>query len=212
MTTEPLPAGSAYDHHGLSEEEVQSRLAREGPNELVRSQRRSGLAIVLDVLREPMFLLLIASSLIYALLGDTQEALMLLGMVLLVVGITFYQESKTEHALEALRDLSSPMALVIRDGEQRRIPGRDVVPEDIVVLSEGDRVAADGLLVAGPGVSVDESLLTGESVPVRKDVGERENPLPFMPERWWYRGKASSGFPGPACARNWAGLDVPWPP
>jgi Ca2+-transporting ATPase len=115
-----------------------------------------------------MFLLLVAGGLIYLLLGDLQEALMLLGFVFVVMGITLYQERKTERALEALRDLSSPRALVIRDGENKRIAGRDVVPGDLIVLSEGDRVPADAELLSCTNLSADESLLTGESVSVRK--------------------------------------------
>ena len=115
-----------------------------------------------------MFLLLVAGSLIYFILGDLQEALMLMGFVFVVMGITLYQERKTERALEALRDLSSPRALVIRDGVHKRIPGREVVPGDLIVLSEGDRVPADAELLFCTNLSADESLLTGESVSVRK--------------------------------------------
>jgi Ca2+-transporting ATPase len=105
-------------------------------------------------------------------LGDVQEALMLLGFVLVIMGITIYQEQKTENTLEALRDLSSPRALVIRDGERKRIAGREVVPGDVIILSEGDRVPADAVLLWGMNLSIDESLLTGESVAVRKSAGE----------------------------------------
>ena len=108
------------------------------------------LAIALSVVREPMFLLLIAGGAIYLLLGDVREALVLLGSILVIMGITFYQEQKTERALEALRDLSSPRALVIRGGEQQRVAGRDVVRGDIVVLAEGDRVPADGIAALEP--------------------------------------------------------------
>ena len=94
-----------------------------GYNELPQSKPRSILAIALEVIKEPMFLLLVAGSLIYLILGDLQEALMLMGFVLVVMGITLYQERKTERALEALRDLSSPRALVIRDSVHKRIPG-----------------------------------------------------------------------------------------
>ena len=93
---------------------------------------------------------------------------MLLGFVLFITGITLFQEQKTERALEALRDLSSPRALVIRDGEQKCIAGRDVVRGDVLILTEGDRVPADAVLVRCTSLSVDESLLTSESVPVRK--------------------------------------------
>ena len=155
---------------GLTEAEVAERLERDGPNELPTARKRRIWHILLDVVREPMFLLLIACGLLYLVLGDLEEALMLLGFVFVVIGITLYQEQKTERALDALRDMSSPRALVIRDGRRQRIAGRDVVRGDIVVLGEGDRVPADAVLLTGTHVQVDESLLTGESVPVRKTV------------------------------------------
>jgi Ca2+-transporting ATPase len=117
-----------------------------------------------------MFLLLVAAGAIYLILGDKGEAAMLLGFVFVVMGITIYQARKTERVLEALRDLTSPRALVLRDGEQRRIPGREVVRGDILMLTEGDRVPADAVLLSANDLAADESLLTGESVPVRKAV------------------------------------------
>jgi len=153
---------------GLSEAEATQRLRLEGYNELPSSKRRNVFAIAFEVVREPMFLLLIAGGAIYLLIGDIREAVMLLSFVFIVMGITLYQERKTERALEALRDLSSPRALVIRDRAQKRIPGREVVMGDIMVLAEGDRVPADAVLISCTNLSVDESLLTGESVPVRK--------------------------------------------
>ena len=153
---------------GLSEQEVMERLATVGYNELPSARRRTLLHILLEILREPMFLMLIGCGVLYLLLGDAEEALMLIGFVFVIIGITFFQERKTERALEALRDLSSPRALVIRDGKQQRIPGREVVPDDILLIAEGDRIAADGVLLSGSHISVDESLLTGESVSVHK--------------------------------------------
>ncbi len=153
---------------GLSEQEAQSRLQLEGPNELPSAKKRSTLVIALDVIREPMFLLLVACGVVYLLLGDKEEALMLMGFVVVVMGITLYQERKTERALEALRDLSSPRALVIRDAIERRIAGRDVVRGDVIVLREGDRVPADSVILSDENLAADESLLTGESVAVRK--------------------------------------------
>lgn len=153
---------------GLSDNEVAARLKQEGYNELPSSKPRTIFTIALDVLKEPMFLLLAISGLIYLILGDLSEALFLLASMLVVIAITLYQENKTERALEALRDLSSPRALVIRNGIQKRIPGREVVREDTLILSEGDRVAADAILLTCNNILVDESLLTGESVPVRK--------------------------------------------
>lgn len=156
------------DISGLSEAEAARRLRQEGYNELPSTRRRSIFAIAFEVVREPMFLLLVACGIIYLVLGDMEEALMLLGFVFVVMGITLYQERKTERALEALRDLSSPRALVIRDGVERRIAGREVVRGDILVIKEGDRIPADAGLLACLNLFVDESLLTGESAPVRK--------------------------------------------
>jgi Ca2+-transporting ATPase len=160
---------------GLAEADAAARLRAEGANELPSSGRRSTLRIAFDVLREPMFLLLLASGIIYLVLGEVQDALMLLGFVFVVMGITLYQERKTERALDALRDLSSPRALVIRDGQVRRIPGREVVRDDIVLLSEGDRVPADATVLESSYLLIDESLLTGESVPVRKVPGRPDD-------------------------------------
>ncbi|MBR0857528.1 HAD-IC family P-type ATPase [Bradyrhizobium liaoningense] len=155
---------------GLSEAEVRLRLAKDGHNELPRPDRRTPMRIILEVLREPMLSLLLCGGLIYLLLGDLRESLILLAFGAISIVITIVQETRTERVLEALRDLTSPRALVIRDGERRRIPGREVVRDDLLVLAEGDRVAADAVLLTARDLHVDESLLTGESVPVRKQV------------------------------------------
>jgi Ca2+-transporting ATPase len=157
---------------GLSEQEAAARIRDEGYNELPASKKRSIFAIAAEVVREPMFLLLVSCGAIYLLLGDVREAMMLLGFVFVVMGITVSQERKTERALEALRDLSSPRALVIREGKQKRIAGREVARGDILVLAEGDRVPADASVIACTNLSIDESLLTGESAAVRKSVGQ----------------------------------------
>ncbi|MFM9844621.1 MAG: cation-translocating P-type ATPase [Dongiaceae bacterium] len=153
---------------GLTEVEAQGRLRSEGYNELPRPDRRTPLRIVLEVLREPMFALLLGGGTVYLLLGDLKEALILLAFAIMSVLITVVQETRTERVLEALRDLTSPRALVIRDGERRRIAGREVARGDLIVLAEGDRVPADAVLVLAQDLQADESLLTGESVPVRK--------------------------------------------
>ncbi len=160
---------------GLSETDASSRLESEGYNELPSTKKRSLFAIAIGVVKEPMFLLLVACGIIYLMLGDIEEALMLLGFVFVVMGITFYQERKTERALEALRDLSSPRARVIRDGTEKRIAGRDVVRGDIIIISEGDRVPADARVIHCVNLSADESLLTGESVPVRKSPSSEKD-------------------------------------
>jgi len=159
---------------GLSEAEVMQRISEDGYNELPSSDRHSIFSIILNVIVEPMFLLLLAGGVIYLILGDVEEAAMLLSFVLVVMGITIYQERKAERALEALRDLSSPRAFVIRDGEQKRIAGRDVVRGDILILSEGDRVPADAVLLWCTNFSIDESMLTGESAPVHKSAADKK--------------------------------------
>jgi len=153
---------------GLSAPEAARRLAEEGPNSLPAAVRPTVTRIVLEVLHEPMFLLLVAASGLYLLIGDLTEALVLAASLLVVISITVVQRTRSERALEALRDLSSPRALVIRDGLQQRIAGTEVVRGDVLILAEGDRVAADARLLVANDLMVDESLLTGESLPVQK--------------------------------------------
>ena len=155
---------------GLTSVEAQARLAAEGRNEPPAADRRTAVTIVLDVLREPMLALLLASGLLYLLLGDLKEALILLAFALISIVITIVQETRTERVLEALRSLSSPRALVIRDGARQRISGVEVARGDLLVLEEGERAPADALLAQSHDLMVDESLLTGEAVPVRKRV------------------------------------------
>ena len=157
---------------GLSAAEAARRLVEDGPNALTGGKRRSLWSIAVDTLREPMFLLLLAAGTLSLVFGDLQEGLTLFGFVVVTLGLTLYQEGKTERAIDALRDLTSPRAMVIRDGQPQRIAGRDVVRGDLLKLSEGDRVSADALLLSADGVRVDESLLTGEAVPVGKRVAQ----------------------------------------
>lgn len=167
-----MPNNSSEPSSGLAEEDARARHLSEGPNALPQDAPRTGWTIALSVLREPMFLLLLTAGVLYVLLGDLAEALTLLAAVAVVIAITFYQERRTEKVLAALRDLSSPRALVIRDGARKRIAGKEVVRDDVIVISEGDRVPADASLLEASDLAVDESMLTGESVSVRKFVSE----------------------------------------
>ncbi len=153
---------------GLSEEQAAQRLALDGPNEIRVSKPRGALRLVGQIVAEPMFLLLVACGIVYMVLGSRHEALMLLGFVVFVMGITFIQQRRSERSLEALRDLSSPRALVLREGKARRIAGRELVCGDLVLLAEGDRIPGDMHLLESSNLYVDESLLTGESVPIAK--------------------------------------------
>ena len=174
-------------YFGLTDQEVAAKQASEGFNELPSSKPKNVLEIAIGVVKEPMFLLLVACGTLYLILGDIQEGLMLLGFVFVIMGIEFYQEKKTEKALDALKDLASPRALVIRNGQTIRISGKEVVTDDIIILQEGDRVPADAIVLDCNNLMADESLLTGESVPVRK--------------REWYDGDKDF-IPG--------GDDIPW--
>lgn len=148
--------------------EAASRLASDGPNELPTAKKRTLARQTWDVVSQPMLFLLLGAGLVYFLLAEVLDGIILMSFVVVVIGISIYQEHRTENALVALRDLSAPRALVIRDGNQVRVPGREVVRGDVVLLVEGDRVPADAVLVECVNLSVDESTLTGESVSVRK--------------------------------------------
>ena len=156
-------------YKGLTEENAKDKLLKEGANELPSSKPRNFLLIALGVIKEPMFILLVACGSLYLTLGNFREGIMLLGFVLVIMGIEFFQEKKTEKALDALKELASPRALVIRDGKEKRIAGFEVVKDDIIVLQEGDRVPADATVLHSVNLMADESLLTGEPVPVRKN-------------------------------------------
>ncbi|SNR53905.1 cation-translocating P-type ATPase [Lutibacter flavus] len=161
---------------GLTTAEAKKKLKIFGRNELPTVKPKSVWYIALEVVKEPMFLLLITSSMLYIILGDHTEGVILLITILIIISITFYQYQKTEKALDALKKLASPRALVIRDGTETRIPGNQVVPDDILILHEGDRIAADAELQETVNLVVDESMLTGESIPVTKSVvGDEKN-------------------------------------
>lgn len=155
---------------GLSSTDALEKLKEFGYNELPAAKSKSVLGIALSVLKEPMFLLLLSCGLLYVLLGDYTEGIVLLSTIIIIIFITFYQYQKTEKALDALKKLSAPRVLVIRDNEEIRVPGREVVPGDLMILNEGDRVGADAHVLSSQNLTVDESLLTGESLPVRKEV------------------------------------------
>ncbi|XLZ70919.1 cation-translocating P-type ATPase [Massilia sp. SR12] len=158
------------DLQGLSSAQARQRLDEEGPNSLPAPVRRLP-QLLWRTASEPMFLLLLCAAGLYLALGDWLEGLVLLGMVGLTIGLTLFQEGKTERALQALRDLGSPRALVWRDGRAQRIAGSELVRGDLLLLAEGDRIAADAVLLRANNLRVDESLLTGEAWAVGKQAG-----------------------------------------
>jgi len=165
---------------GLSEKEVAIALEKFGYNELLKSKKYNFFKILFEIIKDPMFVLLILGGLLYLALGDKQEAIMLLAFVFLIIGVSFVQQNKTEKALDKLKDLSTPKTLVIRNGETLKIFSREVVPGDLIIISEGDYVTADAYIIENYDVMINESLLTGESVPVRKTVfnGEKIKIIP----------------------------------
>ena len=164
----PVAAPALDPHAGLSEAQARERLARFGPNTLEGHEKQGLLQTLRSVATEPMFLLLLLAAAVYLVLGDLGEGLLLSFFALLTVGLVILQERRSAHALDALRSLAVPQVRVLRDGHWQRRPASALVPGDLVAVAEGDRVAADGRLVEAMALMADESLLSGESVPVRK--------------------------------------------
>jgi Ca2+-transporting ATPase len=161
-----LRAGNA----GLSEAEARDRLQRDGPNQLPPPDHKSVIGALMSVALQPMVLLLLCCTVLYALLGSLFDSLALGLSIVAVAAISVYQELRTQRVLEALRDLASPRSTVIRGGVARRISSRELVEGDCLIVQEGDRLACDSTLIESHSMRVDESLLTGESVPVDKFV------------------------------------------
>jgi Ca2+-transporting ATPase len=153
---------------GLTDQQAAQRLKRDGPNVLVTAGRRPIARIALQVALQPMFLLLLSTAAVYALLGSAGDAAVLLVSVVAVGSLSLMQEYRAERALEALKELASPRARVLRSGHLQRIASRDLVVGDRLLVGEGDRIACDAQIVEANGLLVDESMLTGESVPVLK--------------------------------------------
>ncbi|RCW81314.1 cation-translocating P-type ATPase [Phyllobacterium bourgognense] len=163
---------SSQTHAGLTSAEAKRQLDKYGPNTIPEDASRSVFAIAREILTEPMLLLLVVAAALYLLIGDLAEGLLLAGFAVLTIGLIFYQQQRSENALAALRMLGAPTARVFRDGKECTIAANEVVTGDLMLLDEGERVPADGMLISNSGLVVDESLLTGESVPVRKRAGD----------------------------------------
>ncbi|WP_369647356.1 cation-translocating P-type ATPase [Variovorax sp. V118] len=157
---------------GLTDEQAALRLRSDGPNVLPSASRRGLIRIAWSALTQPMFLLLLATAALYALLGNLGDAGMLAVSVLLVGGLSIYQEQRTERVLEALKDLSSPRYTVVREGRALHIASRELVRGDRLLVNEGDRLSADARILEAVGLQVDESLCTGESMPQSKHAGD----------------------------------------
>jgi Ca2+-transporting ATPase len=161
---------------GLSSQEATRLGEQYGPNRLEGKQQNQLLAILLDVVKEPMFILLAVTAALYFILGDLTDAIMMLVAILFVAGIEIYQGNKSEHALEALRKYTEAKVRVLRDGAWVEIPSEELVPGDAVNVEEGERVPADGQILEQYDLYLDESVLTGESLPVEKTTAEKADP------------------------------------
>ena len=170
------PTADQDSRQGLDAEEARLRLARFGPNRMPDGGRRGFWRILRGVLTEPMFLLLVLAALLYLALGDPAEGALLGGFAGVTIGLVVMQERRSERALDALRALAAPHAVVVRDGHPQRVAAADVVPGDLLIVDEGERVAADGIVLAAQALAIDESLLTGESVPVQKRARRDDDP------------------------------------
>ena len=154
---------------GLTTKEAEERQKVYGKNKLIEERKVSLLSKIIDVLKEPMFLLLIGAAIIYFVLGEPRDGFIMLIFVVGIITIDIIQEWKTDKTLKALKDLSEPQVAVIRDKKEQLINSEDLVPGDIMIISEGDRIAADGKVIKCSDLAVNESLLTGETEAVWKN-------------------------------------------
>ena len=168
MTTEEVLSKLDSDQKGISSTQAKERLSQHGPNQLESTTKPSPLKIFIGKFKDYMVLVLIFAAIISFIAGETTNAYVILGIVVLVAIIGFVQEFKAEKAMEALREMVAPEADVIRDGQMSTIPAADLVPGDVVFLEAGDKVPADGRILEVTSLQVIESSLTGESMPVEK--------------------------------------------
>ena len=162
---------------GLSPEQVAQSRTRFGSNQIYVRPKRRLLSLLKDLVTEPMFLLLVLACGLYFVIGDHSDAWLMVGSVVFVTLIEIVQEFRSEKALSALQQLSQPRAVVIRGGKRTEIPVEEIVVDDLIAFSEGERISADGVLLQQNDLSIDEAILTGESLPVSKSTTEGENRL-----------------------------------
>ena len=166
------------EHRGLTSPEVGKRLVEYGPNELRKEEKASPFSLFIRQFKNLLILILLAATALSLLVGEWVDALMIAAIVLLSAVLGFVQEYKAEQALEALKKMLSPTITVLRDGKEEEIPSRDLVPGDIILLEAGDKIPADGRLVEVRSLNCDEAALTGESVPVRKEISGLGEQIP----------------------------------
>jgi Ca2+-transporting ATPase len=185
---------------GLTGAEATRRLAEHGPNELHAGRRISPWALLLEQFKNILILILLLAVGLSALLGHGVEAIAIAVIVLFAVVLGFVQEYRAERAIEALRQMAAPTASVLRDGEEREVPARDLVPGDVILLHAGDKIPADARLIEAINLQVEEAALTGESLPAEKQtaplaegemaVGDRKNMVYAGTAATYSRGRA----------------------
>ncbi len=160
---------------GLTDEELKNSREEHGFNEMTATKKSTWVSLLLDVLKEPMLLLLIAISIIYVIVGDYPEAVFMFGAIIAVSAISFYQDSRSKKALEALEKLNEPLSTVIRNSTVIQIPTREIAVGDLCITEEGKMINADGKIVHSNDFSVNEAPLTGESYSIFKDKESEDN-------------------------------------
>jgi len=155
---------------GLSDQEQANSRVKYGYNQLAAFERNTWYTMILDILKEPMLILLISVAVIYIIVGNYSEAVFMLGAVVAVSGISFYQDNRSKTALEALEKLNEPLTYVIRSGKVCQIPTHEIAVGDLCIIEEGKMINADGKIVHSNDFSVNESSLTGESFSVYKSL------------------------------------------
>ncbi len=185
---------------GLSQSEALERAAKYGPNEIQAAHRVSPWEILFEQFKNVLILILLGATAISLFLGHGVESIVIAVIVLFAVILGFVQEYRAERAIEALRQMAAPTATVLRDGEEVKVPAREVVPGDVVILHTGDRIPADGRLIESINLQIEEAALTGESVPVEKHtdalqveempVGDRKNMVYAGTAATYGRGRA----------------------
>ena len=195
--------------HGLTSVEATKRLQETGPNELQAVRRVSPWEILLEQFKNVLILILLAATAISLFLGHGVESIVIGVIVLFAVLLGFVQEYRAERAIEALRKMAAPTATVLRDGMEVKIPARDLVPGDVILLHTGDRIPADARLLEAVNLQVDEAALTGESVPVEKNIRSLEkHDLPLGDRRnMAYAGTAVTYGRGPRLGRGYRHAD-----
>lgn len=164
--------------HGLTDEEALQRIGKYGYNELVEKKKISQWKLFLEQFKSVLIAVLLVATVVSALLGEMLDAIVIFAIVIINAFLGFFQERKAENALEALKKISAPQATVIRDGRQKIIPSRDVVPGDVILLKVGDKIPADCRIIEEMNLRCDEAVLTGESAPVEKSASKIKGEVP----------------------------------